>query len=119
VIPARTGAFAIAVDFTSAAALFCGKASVCTYFILISSFSVFFQGLVRVVPLDIGRDLQILKHSVGNPRSALELNTISCQRERMYRRGDLAMMGHRAKNSNVTAGDPVRRQNPPGDIPGV
>jgi hypothetical protein len=116
VIPASTGAFAIAVDFTSAAALSCGKASVCTYFVLISRFSVLFQGLV---PLNIGHDLQVLKHSVGNPRSALELNMISCQRERTYRRGDLAMMGERARNSNVTAGDAVRRQNPPGDIPGV
>jgi hypothetical protein len=67
VIPESAGAFAIAGDFTSAAALSSGKALIfchTTLFILISSPSVLLHGLV----LPGIHDLQVLNHLAGHPR---------------------------------------------------
>jgi len=87
VIPASAGAFAIAGDFTSTAALSRAKASVFChgiFFILISSQSVLFHGLV---PPGI-HDRQVLSHSVGNPAGP----TIKCNflpmREDALQRGN-------------------------------
>jgi hypothetical protein len=67
VIPASACTFAIAGDFTSAAALSCGKASVFCHgilFILILNPSVLFLGVV----LPGIHDLQVLNHLAGKPR---------------------------------------------------